>query len=119
MLADLITRAQAGTGSNTRIVLSQVQINFIPVTEIVFDLGENVLPAQPQGKGKPPKKSKRGDSGFYSWYIYGFERRLPRDWRFLHWYQVMFYCTLAIAIILAILLVFALLRIQGVIPGVL
>ena len=38
-LAALITKAQNDAGADTRIALSEVAIAFIPITEIVFDLG--------------------------------------------------------------------------------
>ena len=84
---------ETSAGPDTRIALSEVVIAFIPITEIIFDLGELPPPApQPPAKnGKPAKHSSANDSGLYSWHIYGFERKLPRDWRFLNWHTVLMY----------------------------
>jgi hypothetical protein len=41
---------------------------------MVFDLGE---------------RSRSGDTGLYRLSIYGFERHIPADWRFLNWDRVL------------------------------
>jgi hypothetical protein len=81
-LKTLIDAALAAADEHTRIALSEVAIAFIPVTEIVFDLGGHPRSAAQQGTGKPPAPAS--DAGLYRWHIYGFENRLPRDWRFLN-----------------------------------
>lgn len=105
-LAELIDAAQKKADANTRIALSEVDIVFIPVTEIIFDLGDMPAPIVPaaakpakNGKAKP---SSANDSGLYSWHIYGFERQLPKDWRFLNWDRVLmlFFAALLIAVLL-------------------
>jgi len=94
-LAELLAKAQTGAGPDTRIALSEVAIAFIPITEIIFDLGElpaaPAAPAAPAKNGKAAKQKRSAESGLYSWHIYGFERRLPRDWRFLNWDAVLMY----------------------------
>jgi hypothetical protein len=104
-LADLIAQAQKAADANTRIALSEVTIAFIPITEIVFDLGD--VKAQPAAKGGKVKGARAADTGLYSWHIYGFERRLPKDWRFLNWDRVLmliFACALVLTLALAIAL---------------
>lgn len=88
-LSRVIDEAHARADPNTRVVLSEVVVSFIPVTEIVFDLGEAPpAPSQPaRGKGNAAKATP--DAGLYRWHIYGFEKRLPKDWRFLNWDRVM------------------------------
>lgn len=91
-LTELVSEAQARLDANTRIVLSELTVSFIPVTDVVFDLG------------------KPGDSGLYKLSIYGFENIIPADWRFLHWERVIFICTIVfLTIVTAITLTFALL----------
>jgi eukaryotic-like serine/threonine-protein kinase len=87
-LADMIGKARDATGQDTRIVLSEVVLEFIPVTEIVFDLGDRRArkPAKANGKGAATTQSAESD--LYSWHIYGFEQQLPNDWRFLNWARV-------------------------------
>jgi eukaryotic-like serine/threonine-protein kinase len=101
-LAALVEQAQAGADANTRIALSEVSIAFIPVTEILFDLGE--VPAAKAAK--PPRRGKaaspRADAGLFSWHIYGFERQLPRDWRFLNWDRVMLLVFAALFVLTAL-----------------
>ncbi|HEU4329156.1 MAG TPA: protein kinase [Roseiflexaceae bacterium] len=96
-LADLITQARARTDENTRVALSEVAISFIPVTELMFDLGEpHRLWKLKRGRAKDKDEDEDTDTdtpdgderNLYSWHIYGFERRLPNDWRFLNWDRV-------------------------------
>lgn len=94
-LTDLINQARARTDENTRVALSEVAISFIPVTELMFDLGE---PARLWKLKRDRTAAKDSDTdantpanderNLYSWHIYGFERRLPNDWRFLNWDRV-------------------------------
>lgn len=108
-MADVLKQANARSNADTRIALSELQISFIPITEIVFDLGD-VRPApDPDPKQPAPKKAKN-QAGKYTWYIYGFENKLPGDWRFLNWDRVMWMIFLFVAIVLTILLTLALLR---------
>lgn len=104
-LSDMIAEIEAELDGNTRATLSEVTISFIPVTEIVFDLGSP--PQPPAAKGKAPPKVAP-DAGLYRWHIYGFERRLPKDWRFLNWDRVFLTATTGgltlLAVLLAILL---------------
>lgn len=66
----MIERQQRELDQDSRIVMAELQINFIPLTEIEFDLGN---PEQP-----------------YRLAIYGFENLIPSDWRFLHWERILF-----------------------------
>lgn len=69
-LAPILAQAQQESNADTHIILSEVTVSFIPVTDIVFDLG---IP---------------GDSGLYKLAIYGFENMIPADWRFFNWERV-------------------------------
>jgi hypothetical protein len=108
-LAELIATASKKLDANTRVALSEVVLSFIPVTEIIFDLGDLPAPAtQPAAKpakGGKAKPARAADSGLYSWHIYGFERQLPKDWRFLNWDRVLMYIFGLAALVLLILLV--------------
>ncbi len=86
-LAALVTEAQAGVSDETRIALAEVTVSMVPLTDVVFDLG------QP------------GDDGLYRLTIYGFENAIPPDWRFFNWERVTFIC--AILFLLVITIVFA------------
>jgi hypothetical protein len=112
-LSELLSRVQSGMGGDTRVVLSEVQISFIPVTEIVFDLGHTPEPDASQPAGKRRNQPRRPDADLYSWYIYGFERRLPGDWRFLNWDRVLFYLMLCLSVLLLVFLILAMLRVRG------
>jgi hypothetical protein len=87
-LNELIGRARSAADQDSRVILSEVVLEFIPVTEIVFDLGDAPAraPAVPAGKGKTPPA--QADADLYCWHIYGFENQLPKDWRFLNWARV-------------------------------
>lgn len=95
LVQDQIRKAEAALPPDSRIVLSELTISFIPVTEIVFDLDEPTV----SGKGKPKTPS------LYRWNIYGFERRLPNDWRFLNWDRALAIGAIALAIIASLLLI--------------
>jgi hypothetical protein len=69
-LNGLIAQAQERVDDDTRIVLSELTISFIPVTTVVFDLG------------------KTGEHNLYKLFIYGFEQHIPNDWRFLDWERI-------------------------------
>ena len=92
-LAELVKEAEKQLGPNIRVALSEVAISFIPVTEIVFDLGDAPPAVPPEtpgsaGKAKGKARQRPADTGLYRWHIYGFEGRLPKDWRFLNWDRV-------------------------------
>lgn len=116
-LAELVKEAEKQLGPNTRVALSEVAISFIPVTEIVFDLGD-VRPAAPpeapggagKSKGKGKSRQRPPDAGLYRWHIYGFERRLPKDWRFLNWDRVAWVVLSVALVVLAVLLILLTLR---------
>jgi hypothetical protein len=102
----MIAATQSKLDADTRIALSEVAISFIPVTEIVFDLGAAPAPAPPQpakkgGKATPPRAP---DAGLYRWHIYGFEKRLPKDWRFLNWDRVLLLSFGFLLVVMAVLL---------------
>ncbi|MFV9504122.1 MAG: protein kinase domain-containing protein [Oscillochloridaceae bacterium umkhey_bin13] len=68
-LSELTRTAEAAQGER-RIVLSELTIDLIPVTEIIFDLG------------------KTGEDDLYKVAIFGFENLIPPDWRFFNWERV-------------------------------
>lgn len=90
-LQELISAAQARADDQNRIVLSEVSIHFIPVSDIVFDLG-NYDQNQPD------------DRGLYKISIYGFENYIPPDWRFLNWERVIYVCAISFVTLIAIIL---------------
>jgi eukaryotic-like serine/threonine-protein kinase len=89
-LRNLITAAQAQADDQNRVVLSEVTIHFIPVSDIVFDLG-HYDPNNPD------------DRGLYKLSIYGFENYIPPDWRFLNWERVIYLCAISFISIIAVI----------------
>jgi hypothetical protein len=87
-LAPLLAQAQQRFDADTHIVLSEVAVSFIPVTDIVFDLG------------------KPGDSGLYKLTIYGFENMIPADWRFFNWERVITICLVTFLAVISLILAF-------------
>lgn len=87
-LAPLLAEAQQPVDADTRIVLSELTISFIPVTDIVFDLG------------------KPGDSGLYKLSIYGFENLIPADWRFFNWGRVNTIASIGFMFVICLILAF-------------
>lgn len=89
-VAELIRQAEARCDDETRIAMAELEVGLVPVTDIVFDLG------------------KPGEDGLYKLAIYGFERRIPPDWRFFNWERVVALCLIAfLSLLVLILLVFA------------
>lgn len=84
-LADLVAQAQAALDDHTRIIFAEVVIHMIPVTDVVFDLGQ-------------PNKA-----GLYRLTIYGFENRIPPDWRFLDWERVISVSVLVLVSLIAVI----------------
>ncbi|MBX0329612.1 protein kinase [Oscillochloris sp. ZM17-4] len=84
-IAPMLAEAQQRADPDTRIVLSELTITFIPVTDIVFDLG------------------KPGDSGLYKLTIYGFENMIPADWRFFNWERVIMISITAFSLLIALI----------------
>jgi hypothetical protein len=88
VVKDLIAQARNDTDESiTRVAMSELTISFIPITEIVFDLGERAR-AAPQVKGQASQPPPSTVVNTYSMYIYGFQRKIPNDWRFLNWDRV-------------------------------
>jgi hypothetical protein len=89
-LAPLVQQVQSRLDDTTRIALSELTVSFIPVTDIVFDLG------------------KPGEEGLYKLAIYGFENLIPPDWRFFNWERVVYLCAITfLGLVVFILMVFA------------
>jgi eukaryotic-like serine/threonine-protein kinase len=89
-LREMIEAVEARTNENIRIVLSEVQISFIPLTEVVFDLGE-----------------RRGSPELIRLPIYGFNNIIPNDWRLLDWQRVIAACLITFFLILTLIMGYA------------
>lgn len=87
-LAPLLAQAQQPADADTHIVLSELTISFIPVTDVVFDLG------------------KPGDSGLYKLTIYGFENMIPADWRFFNWERVITICLVSFSLLISLIMAY-------------
>lgn len=85
-LGELIEQAKAAINDDTRMVLSEVSVQFIPISDIVFDLG--------------PTDDEQDEAHLYRLTIYGFEQAIPSDWRFLNWERVLFLCITAFLVVL-------------------
>jgi eukaryotic-like serine/threonine-protein kinase len=101
-LKGLLDSARTRTDGDTKIVLSQVTISFIPRTEVSFDLG-----------GRP--RNVRGENGTpiavtpsYETSIFGFENVLLNDWHFLNWDRVLLVLVSIVGFVFLLLLLFAL-----------
>jgi hypothetical protein len=91
---EMIEQARSALDDNARIVQSELTISFLPVSDVVFDLG-NV-------------RDEHDDARIYRLSIYGFENAIPPDWRFLNWERVTFiFGTLFLLVIVLILGYFA------------
>ncbi len=65
----MIEAQQQALNQDMRIVMAELRIHVIPLTEIEFDLGQQ--------------------EQIYRLAIYGFENLIPPDWRFLHWERIL------------------------------
>ncbi len=84
-LKQLIEQFQKELDPDSRIVLAELKIHFIPLTEVWLDLGN------PEQLYRVP--------------IYGFENLIPPDWRLLHWERIL---SLSAIGLLAVLLIISL-----------
>ncbi|MEM8529581.1 MAG: protein kinase [Chloroflexota bacterium] len=83
-LAHLFDNAKLSTDENTHIRLSEVTISFVPITEILFDLSDSTFTVMDTTNTQSDR-----DTHLYSWHIYGFEKQLPHDSRFLNWERIL------------------------------
>ncbi len=90
ILGDLVAEAQSATSETSRVALSEVTISFIPLSDIVFDLGDY-------------DEAEADERGLYRLSIYGFENVIPPDWRFLNWERVIFLLITAFLTILVVI----------------
>jgi hypothetical protein len=81
----LMEQASAVTGDQARLVLSEVTISMIPLTDVTFDLG-NVE-----------------RDGLYRITIFGFENVIPADWRLLDWERVTFFWGVGFLLVLTVI----------------
>jgi serine/threonine protein kinase len=72
----MLKQARSALDDNARIVLSELTISFLPVSDVVFDLGN--------------LRDEHDEARIYRLSIYGFENAIPPDWRFLNWERVNF-----------------------------
>jgi eukaryotic-like serine/threonine-protein kinase len=75
----LIAQMATYQNSDSRIVLSELTIAVIPVSEFVFDLGATDNWLRPTTMTEPTQ---------YRWAVYGFERILPPNRQFLDWQRI-------------------------------
>jgi hypothetical protein len=87
---EMIEQARSAQDDNARVVLSELSISFLPISDVVFDLG-NV-------------RDEHDNDRIYRLSIYGFENAIPDDWRFLNWERVIF--IFGTAFMLVIVLIF-------------
>ena len=78
-VTELITQMQSYQNSNSRVVLSELTIAVIPVSEFVFDLGET---------GNWIRHTTPTEPTQYRWAVFGFERLLPPNRQFLDWQRI-------------------------------
>lgn len=107
-VAGLIKEAEKGVVEDTtKIALTELVVSFIPVAELVFDLGEMQKAAEapvPKGKeGVTPAQQQIVNT--YSLHIYGFQHNIPNDWRFLNWDRVYMWVSIGLAVAVLLLLV--------------
>ena len=76
---NLIAQMTAYQNSDSRVVLSELTIAVIPMSEFVFDLGETGTWLQPTTTTEPTQ---------YRWAVFGFERILPPNRQFLDWQRI-------------------------------
>ncbi len=82
---EMIELQQKQLDKDSQIVMAELQINFIPLTEVKLDLGNPEVE--------------------YRLAIYGFENLIPPDWRFLHWERIAF---MSLTVVLTALLLICL-----------
>ena len=75
----LIAQMATYQNSDSRIVLSELTIAVIPISEFVFDLGATDNWLRPTTMTEPTQ---------YRWAVYGFERILPPNRQFLDWQRI-------------------------------
>jgi eukaryotic-like serine/threonine-protein kinase len=92
----LIAQMAAYQNSDSRIVLSELTIAVIPVSEFIFDLGETGNWLQPTTTTEPTQ---------YRWAVYGFERILPPHRQFLDWQRIILIGLSGICFILLLVIV--------------
>lgn len=71
----LIQQAIEATDANGRIIMSELRISMIPVTDIGVDLGT----------------TRNAEQDQLQLTIYGFDNAVPDDWRLLNWERVIFF----------------------------
>jgi len=92
----LIAQMTAYQNSDSRIVLSELTIAVIPVSEFVFDLGET---------GNWRTHTATTEPTQYRWAVFGFERILPPNRQFLDWQRIILIGLSGICFILLVVIV--------------
>ncbi|MBC8164223.1 MAG: zinc finger-like domain-containing protein, partial [Roseiflexaceae bacterium] len=107
VVAELLRSASAPLGDDTRLAMTELSVSFIPLSELVFDLGE-----QTKGVAVTPKGSRTRSAPTpepivttYNLHVYGFQRSIPNDWRFLNWDRIWALALGIVALVLLVLLV--------------
>lgn len=80
----LIEQAQHAINDDAHVVLSELSIQMLPTTDVVFDLGT----------------IRQHETDLYRLTVYGFEDVIPTDWRFLDWQRVTLLVLLALCVII-------------------
>ncbi len=87
IVQQLIEQAETETHTNRRIILSELTITMVPVTDVTFDMS---------------KTFKQHETDLYELSIYGFENTIPKDWRLLNWERVLFVWSSVFLLILVV-----------------
>lgn len=111
---ELIEQMTAATNANRRVILSELVISMIPVTEVTFDLGKktsllDILKKQTAHEQQEETDEENEDEDkeegeMYEISIYGFERNIPPDWRLLNWERVVSFWVVTFMFVLTIVL---------------
>ena len=109
VVGDLIKDASKVVNDDTRIAMTELSVSFIPMAELVFDLGEHSRGKRPVSKSKATRTQAESVVNTYNLHIYGFGRSIPNDWRFLNWDRVWALIMGGVALLLLVVLVVILL----------
>ncbi len=111
---ELIEHMIEATNPNRRIILSELVISMIPVTEVTFDLGKktsllDILKKQTAHEQQEQTDEENEDEDKeegerYEISIYGFERNIPPDWRLLNWERVVSFWVVTFMFVVTIVL---------------
>lgn len=109
-VVEMIEQVQEVTDEETRIILSELSIGMIPITDVVLDLGNaaHTAHAANASDGEPETPD---ENHLYDVTIFGNEHVIPADWRFLDWNRVILVWGGVFAV--ALILIFAFFALTG------